>query len=229
MLQRPIYKERYEKKFGERYTRNNIFTLTKNYCPEAIAIINQFLEEKNVKMLSQHTTEEFNKNLLLNPYFTRKNKNLIINQDHFINEYHSDELELNQHLFGQANTSLDNESKSDIDWNDSNVISIIKSKCTYDDIFNCKNNIFKIIDNTQGAELFNFYNYDIKNAPRLLLNLILLKPYLIHLVYTWDYKEMSKRNMGFAEELAKKVFEPERLTKLSDKYNIELVDLNDIY
>ena len=52
-----------------------------------------------------------------------------------------------------------------------------------------------------------------------------------HHFIKYNYKQMKTNmyNSGLAEEIAKKVFNPERLNKICKIYNIEFEELNDIY
>lgn len=48
-------------------------------------------------------------------------------------------------------------------------------------------------------------------------------------MYPFDYEAMKEKNSVFADELAGVVFNPGRLYKISEKYNIEFSDLLDVY
>jgi len=50
-------------------------------------------------------------------------------------------------------------------------------------------------------------------------------------IFTYDYNKMKKNRAisGFIEKLIKKVFEPNRLLRICEKYNIEFDDLMEIY
>ncbi len=51
----------------------------------------------------------------------------------------------------------------------------------------------------------------------------------IHNFIKLDYEKMKKNNSSFLEELVSKVFHPNRLLKLCDKYNMTFDEINDCY
>lgn len=48
-------------------------------------------------------------------------------------------------------------------------------------------------------------------------------------LYPFDYETMKEKNSVFADELARVVFNPVRMCKISEKYNMEFSDLLDVY
>jgi hypothetical protein len=54
-------------------------------------------------------------------------------------------------------------------------------------------------------------------------------PNTLHLLFSFDYEKMETQNQGFAEELTRVVFCPDRLKRLSIIYNFDFKELVRIY
>jgi hypothetical protein len=53
-------------------------------------------------------------------------------------------------------------------------------------------------------------------------------PNAIHLLFKYDYETMKQNNKDFCQELVQKVFNPDRLLRLCEIFNIDLLDYTDI-
>lgn len=240
MLQRPIFKERYPK--GTFHTIQNIYELSKNPSPEAMAIVYQnlndygsdfgsFLIEEN--RLETDFLECLKKNIFL---ITNSKEIVMIDYE---SESESEKKNVNLYLWEEYKKILD-ETK---DWSlfkyNTNfmknlltipcALEIVKKIYSHNDIFNDTRNMCNFVSNWNSDQLLLHYNYDISNASRYILDQILLEPHLIYLVYTWYYNEMYNSNWIFKEELIAKVFNPKRLLQICETYSIEFDELMEIY
>ena len=104
---------------------------------------------------------------------------------------------------------------------------LTKKIFSYDEIFSEMFNLIKIIGNPNGIEILKdyqkpFYKYSIfPNIAR--------KPNLLHLLFTWDYEQMTKQNWKFKEDLIKYILKPKRILNICDLYNIEFDELMEMY
>jgi hypothetical protein len=83
------------------------------------------------------------------------------------------------------------------------------------DAINIIEKVLQIIDNV-------YHNYCISYAR--FFTLLAQNPNATHLIYKLDYDKMFKNNREFKCELTKKVFEPSRIQRICEIYNVELVD-----
>lgn len=235
MLQRPIFKERYPKDIS--FTLKNIYELSRNPSPEAMAIVYQILNEYGENFGSfmieeQNLDRNFLKCLKENIFWNRNKKDIsIVNLEK--------EKDENIYLWIEYKKILD-ETK---DWSlfkyNSNfmknllripcALETVKAIYSFGDIFNDTRNINYFVSNWNSDQLLLHYNYDINSASRYVLDQILSEPHLIYLVYTWNYDEMYNSNWIFKEELIAKVFNPRRLLQICETYNIEFDELMEIY
>lgn len=232
MLQRPIFKERYPKDTS--YTLQNIYELGKNPSPEAMAIVYQILNEYGENygsfMIEENLDRNFMKSLKTNIFWNTNNKKIsIIESEKYENLY----------LWEEYKKILDKtEDWSLFKYNTNfmrNLLSIpcaleiVKKIYSFGDIFNDTRNIHYFVSNWNSDQLLMHYKYDISNASRYVLDQILSEPHLIHFVYTWNYDVMRDSNWVFKEELVTKVFNPKRLLRICENYNIEFDELMEIY
>ncbi len=70
-----------------------------------------------------------------------------------------------------------------------------------------------------AEKLLNEYieKNDEKNIRNILCRMV-SNPAAMHIIYSWDFNEMTNQNKLFAEELTSYVFHPLRLQRLSEKY-----------
>lgn len=241
MLNRPVYKERYPKDLF--YTLNNIKALSYNRSPEAMAIVNQFLNDvyENNSTLS----ERLDINLCIMTAAENLIKNIFWDKELSWNNK-SRELSLaepekieNLELWKECKKKLDYTSDLTTLQNDKwlkrnllsipSAIEIIKQIYSFGDIFNDTRDTSRIVSNYNSYELYIHYEYNIRTCNRYVLDQILEQPHLINLVYTWDYESMKNNNMEFVEELVSKVFAPKRLLKICQDYEIEFDELMEMY
>jgi len=50
-------------------------------------------------------------------------------------------------------------------------------------------------------------------------------PNAIHLIASLDHAKMKANCMGFAEELAARVFHPKRMVRLAEAYDVDVMEL----
>lgn len=241
MLNRPIYKERYPEDLF--YTLQNIKALSYNGSPEAMTIVNQFLNEayENNRSLS----ERLDINLCIMTAAENLIKNIFWDKESSWNNK-SRELSLaepekieNLELWNECKKELDNTNDlstlKDNKWFKRNLLSIpcaidiIKQIYSFGDVFGDTRDTSRIVSNHKSYELFIYYRYNIKTCNRYVLDQILQEPHLINLVYTWDYELMKNNNREFVEELVSKVFAPNRLLKICEDHEVEFYELMEIY
>jgi hypothetical protein len=104
---------------------------------------------------------------------------------------------------------------------------LTKKLFSYDKIFSEMYHLIKLIGNPNGIEILKdypkpFYKYSI--FPE-----IARKPNLLHLLFTWDYEEMTKKNWKFKEDLIKYILNPKRILNICDLYNVDFYDLMEMY
>lgn len=251
MLNRPIYKERYPEDLF--YTLQNIKALSYNSSPEAMAIVNQFLNEayENNRSLSDRLDinlciMESNKNLIKNIFWDSSDDGIasrdwIASWNIKSREFTLAEPEKieNLDLWKECKKDLDNtndwSSLKDDKWFKRNLfaipcaIDIIKKIYTFGEVFGDTRDTSRIVSNYKSYELFIHYEYNMRTCIRYVLDIILQEPHLINLVYTWDYELMKNNNREFVEELVSKVFAPNRLLKICEDYGVEFDELMEIY
>ena len=239
MLQRPIFKERYPK--GTFHTIQNIYELSRNPSPEAMAIVYQNLNDYGRDfgsfLIEENTLDSnFLKCLKKNIFLNTNSKKIVILDYESESEKEKNE---NLYLWEEYKKILDKTK----DWSlfkyntnfMKNLLTIpcaletVKKIYSFNDIFNDTRNICCFVSNWNSDQLLLYYNYDISNAPKYVLDQILSEPHLLYLVYTWNYDEMYNSNWIFKEELIAKVFNPKRLLQICETYNIEFDELMEIY
>jgi hypothetical protein len=238
MLKQPIFIERYPEYGNHIYF--NVRELSRNYSPEAIVIIEQYLKKIDSKIKLANTILDWN------PYAIHlfgKKRSIYDITDYNI----FDSFNYSWHIFGNTYDELNN-----VDWcklsEDSKMINILKKNknmiiksellkipdainlikklYTFDELFDDKNCICCLINNPKCGEILEHYN---KPFTGYLYNLIIITPYLLHLVYTLDYDNMRINNSKFAEELTARIFNPKRLLNICSTYDIEFDQLMEIY
>jgi hypothetical protein len=107
------------------------------------------------------------------------------------------------------------------------AMTLAKKIFSYDEIFGEMFNLIKLIGNPNGTEILQdypkpFYKYSI--FPK-----IAGKSNLLHLLFTWDYQQMTSKNWEFKEDLIKYVLKPKRILNICHLYNIEFDELMEMY
>ncbi len=119
---------------------------------------------------------------------------------------------------------------NEIEYNDillnCNAIEIIKkyNKYNYNIFYNKNTSILEHFINKFHLDL-NIYDKSFVSN----IEVISLRPDCMSLLFKLDYKQMKKLNAPFLEELVSKVFNPIRLTKLCETYNLTFEEINDCY
>ena len=237
MIQRPIFKERYPK--GAVHTIQNVYELSRNPSPEAMAIVYQILNDSGDNFGSYLIEEnKLDSNFLK---CLKKNIFLITNSKEIsIVDFESEkEKNENLYLWEEYKKILDETEDWSLFKQDRNFMRIllsipyaleaVKKIYSFGDIFNDTQNICCFVSNWNSDQLLLHYNYDISNALRYVLDQILPEPHLIYLVYTWNYEAMYNSNWVFKEELVAKVLRPQRLLQICEDYNIEFDELMELY
>jgi hypothetical protein len=243
MLKRPIYKERFS--VYSACASHNAFQLSKNHSPEAIAILEQY-EKENLKNLTNIPDNYYTLNLKNNPYashivnikainnkyniFSTKIEKLykIVDYEYVINNIDKvdwEELSENPNAIPLLE-QYQNRIKKINFLKNPNSIRLIKKLYTYDELFNDINCICSLIINPNGKEILQYYEKPYSSIP---FDFIIIKPGLLHLLFTWDYKNMEANNWIFKQELVSKVFAPKRLFYICKTYNLLLEELVEMY
>lgn len=224
MLNCPIFRERYPK--DKEYTFKNLHIISQNQCPEAIAIIEQELNGVNSDFFTYQLEIDLSRHMFLTKLTDNTRYYILVEQEKYENE---DFWEYYKRLFDDPNEDIYGKGFINNLLSIPKAVNIIKKLYNYEHIFDNRRNYYNLTNNYNSFELFTHYKYDISNAPRNVLDQILLQPHLIYLAYTWDYDSMREKNWPFKEELVAKVFHPHRLLKICEAYNIEFDELMDIY
>ncbi len=229
----------------------NHYYLSQNENPEIIKLLYKYKDKNEfnwaflssssneIKLLEENIDCIYWSNLSMNPnalillekyphkidwVFLSKNVNALHILDKNIDKIYWNSLSENPNAIYLLEKNIDK-----ISWNNlcknTNGIKLIEDNL--DEIKNNLNLCF-LSNNPNGIKiidiLINKYNYNIKDFENIGSN-----ENAVHLMFNYDYITMRKNNASFFEELVSKVFNPERLLKLCETYNLSFDEINDCY